>query len=344
MEETLGKSSIIEFSSSKVANISPKDIIPSPLNCFQMADIEQLAGSILYAGLIEPLSVIGPDDDGKYYIMSGERRYRAIQKIRETDDTKFNTIPCYICGNIDMSQEEQSVIIRLANVETRDITNKKRYRFEIVKILYDMAAQGKIQFHEITREAQKQFKCSGTYARLYTNVFATNNKDLIQLVADEVIPLRITDKICNLSRGEQDTLVKSIKDGTDPKLAIKEVLHIEDRSPVSKNVKKREEPGHVSKEPENNVVKPGIIDLADEDLDLIDDDVLMDAFLAVEPEVDISLDSSGELGKLRKEDAIRRSDSTAKMVIEWCRMMQCIIDYTDAEERAIESIRELVGI
>lgn len=88
---------------SQMAEIAVKDIIPNPTQPRREFDEEalaELADSIRTLGIIQPITVKATDD-GRYIIISGERRWRAAQiaeievlpaYIREVDDTNLHAM------------------------------------------------------------------------------------------------------------------------------------------------------------------------------------------------------------------------------------------------------------
>lgn len=88
---------------SQMAEIAVKEIIPNPTqprHNFDEEALAELADSIRTLGVIQPITV-KPTDDGRYIIISGERRWRAAQiaeietlpaYIREADDTNLHAM------------------------------------------------------------------------------------------------------------------------------------------------------------------------------------------------------------------------------------------------------------
>lgn len=85
--------------------------------------LEALKSSIEERGLYHPLVVYAKD--GKYVIMAGERRYRAISMIKESERSKLfpQGIPCVIYKNI--SEIEEQIIIDEANILVRQYDEQK---------------------------------------------------------------------------------------------------------------------------------------------------------------------------------------------------------------------------
>lgn len=89
---------------SQMAEISISEIIPNPeqpRTDFNEEALEELAASLRALGVIQPITLRKRNDDGKYVIISGERRWRAAQKagletlpafIREVDDENLHAM------------------------------------------------------------------------------------------------------------------------------------------------------------------------------------------------------------------------------------------------------------
>lgn len=71
------------------------DIEPSEYNQYPMQEIEQLAENIAETGLLHPI-MLYKKDDGKYMILSGERRYRAMLFNYENGDERWEEVPAII--------------------------------------------------------------------------------------------------------------------------------------------------------------------------------------------------------------------------------------------------------
>ncbi|MBO7313236.1 MAG: ParB/RepB/Spo0J family partition protein, partial [Alistipes sp.] len=88
---------------SEMAEVAITDIIPNPLQPrrdFDEEALQELATSIAELGVIQPIT-LKRRDDGKYIIISGERRWRAAQRanlervpayIREVDDENLHAM------------------------------------------------------------------------------------------------------------------------------------------------------------------------------------------------------------------------------------------------------------
>ena len=97
--------------SEQIVYIDIDDLEVNPKNFYGLRDIEGLAGLIAVSHLIEPLTVI-KTFDGKYRIISGHRRYAAVQKLLEEGVYSDRKLPCIVkvCGKIKIEQKNGEVV------------------------------------------------------------------------------------------------------------------------------------------------------------------------------------------------------------------------------------------
>ena len=99
---------------SQMAEIAVKDIIPNPTQPrrdFQEEALEELADSIRSLGVIQPVTV-KPTADGRYIIISGERRWRAAQL------AELDVLPAYIREVDDVNLHAMALV---ENVQRQDL-------------------------------------------------------------------------------------------------------------------------------------------------------------------------------------------------------------------------------
>lgn len=53
-------------------------IVLNPLNTWENGDMDGMVASIRSFGILEPLTVMGPFEDGNYMLLAGERRLKSI--------------------------------------------------------------------------------------------------------------------------------------------------------------------------------------------------------------------------------------------------------------------------
>jgi ParB family chromosome partitioning protein len=91
------------------------DIYPNPYQPrkkFSPDKIKELAESLKEAGMIQPVVLYKDDNDNKYYLMVGERRWRAAQYL------KWTKIPAIIK---DLNQDDVIVGALVENIQREDL-------------------------------------------------------------------------------------------------------------------------------------------------------------------------------------------------------------------------------
>lgn len=75
----------------KQITLNRDEIVANPLNDFGIEDIPELKNSIMLQGLLDPLGVMGPLEDNRYMLLSGERRWRAINELVDEGKISFGS-------------------------------------------------------------------------------------------------------------------------------------------------------------------------------------------------------------------------------------------------------------
>lgn len=190
---------------------------PSQFNSYEITAIEDMVGTLKSVGLLTPLTVIGPYPSGKYSIISGERRYTGMKKcIEDPDyDGSFDKVPCYVVHGYDTDQTIQE--LEIANLETRDSSDKDKHRFKLVSILKKMAESGKIKEKEIVSIMGKCMRESDRYKRMYVAIFDKGTDSTKQLILDKQLSIAEGAALSQLPGKTQDVVANAIKDGVAKK-------------------------------------------------------------------------------------------------------------------------------
>ncbi|WP_313892706.1 nucleoid occlusion protein [Psychrobacillus sp.] len=123
----------------EVVNVAINQIVPNkyqPRTVFDDEKIEELARTIHTHGVIQPI-VIRKIEDGKYEIIAGERRFRAMSKL------KWAEVPAIIRN---LSDKETASVALIENLQ----------REELTAIEEAVAYQKLLKLHELTQEALAQ--------------------------------------------------------------------------------------------------------------------------------------------------------------------------------------------
>ena len=208
-------------------SVAISQLRPSPLNTFDVNDLEDLITSITTFGVLTPLTICGPDDAGVYEILAGERRYKSVLKINEKMPGFLSEVPCYIVGSKDMPQIIKQLIIEESNLEAREDYNRDTHRFQLLKLYKQLADDGTIEEKEIISRLRESLKLSKRYSGMYMAIFRDGIPELMESVKsgkkvkesddDNVhIPVSIASRIAKLSPEEQKKAIMRINSGEDP--------------------------------------------------------------------------------------------------------------------------------
>jgi len=229
--------------SEKVNNFEAKDnfslqeislelLEPSSNNFYGIREIEELSESIKEQGLLHNL-VVREKEDGKYEILSGERRYHALKKIGVLK------APCKIIKEIDDVDAE--ILLIQANAKTRELTTKEK--MESIKRLEALYKQKKSEGEEIPGKVRdaigKDLGLSGTQVGRYMKIDKKLDEELKEDLDKDKLTVSQAEIVANLKPAEQKEIAKQIKD-LDPKESKEEInLLIEGiKQPVERKIDK----------------------------------------------------------------------------------------------------------
>lgn len=186
-----------------------------------------LIESFAVFGLISPLAVKGPDENGKYLVLAGNRRITAIKMMGESfwktpRADKYKRIPCNIIGDKDMDKDLAKVIMLQDNLISREKQNTYVYRQQTVQLLIKMANGDKKKIRKIANKAAEIFKTSPRYARQWVSVESKGIDGLGNMVTQGTITLKQANKITNLDTDTQLIIIERIKNEVDRSSPIKD--------------------------------------------------------------------------------------------------------------------------
>ena len=142
-----------------------------PRTNFNQNSLEQLASSINELGLIQPITV--KENDGKYILISGERRLRAFKKLN------LDSIPAYIRKANDQSSLEMALV---ENIQRRDLD-----AIEIAISYKRLTEELNLSHDEMSKKLGKDRSTITNYIRL--------------LKLDPIIQSGIRDKFISMGHG-----------------------------------------------------------------------------------------------------------------------------------------------
>ena len=210
----------------KQITLNRDEIVANPLNDFGIEDIPELKNSIMLQGLLDPLGVMGPLEDNRYMLLSGERRWRAINELVDEGKMDEFPIPVFVIDNKNLDVVTQKLIIKTSNLETRQRIDQNRHRAEIMELLKMQVESGDITRKEMALRAAKFFKTSDRYGRYWRMVFESDDSELKDMVKEDKIDIKSASYIAGIEdEGKKSELKEKIKSGEDSRSVVKDDIN-----------------------------------------------------------------------------------------------------------------------
>lgn len=128
----------------QIEHIPIDKLTPDPGNFYEMRGIDRLCENIELIGLQQPLRVRrDAENPGRYIIVSGHRRWTALNKLVEDGAEQFAAAPCIVEAEAS-SAELQELRLIYANADTRKISNAElaKQAARVEELLYKLKEQG----------------------------------------------------------------------------------------------------------------------------------------------------------------------------------------------------------
>lgn len=195
---TQSKSSQV-IKKAKNQKIDIDNLVPNQFNQFPMIEIEELKSSILETGLMNPL-IVYENDQGKYTIVSGHRRYAALKQLTETIEDFDKEIRCVVISTPSNSLTERELVY-LGNKGRTELSEKQL--LVIVKDLMEM-------WEEKPAE-EKTGKERRDYVAKMINMSARTAQKYISKINSEIKPVDPTKDAKKEAEKAEKEAKKSIK-------------------------------------------------------------------------------------------------------------------------------------
>jgi len=96
LADALNLKSVSKLDTAEMKEIKVSLMDPNPNNFFPVEeDITDLCESIKLNGILQP-PVVTPAENGRYRIIAGHRRHKALQTLAEELPDKFDTVLCRV--------------------------------------------------------------------------------------------------------------------------------------------------------------------------------------------------------------------------------------------------------
>ncbi|MEK3726787.1 MULTISPECIES: ParB/RepB/Spo0J family partition protein [unclassified Lysinibacillus] len=211
LSQLMSKESQKQSVAFKVDHIPIEKLFPSEMNKYVVKDVTELKASIELHGLQQNLVV--REVEGGYEIISGHRRFKAMQELYEEGNEEFKRIPCKIQKSVDDIQAELQLI--MANSTARELTDyEKTYQAARLKELLSELKKSGVSFSGRKRDIIAQLmNVSPTQIARMDSI---NNKlipELKEEFSNEKINFTTAYETSRLPEEQQQEAVKEFKEG-----------------------------------------------------------------------------------------------------------------------------------
>jgi ParB/RepB/Spo0J family partition protein len=196
------------------------------------ADVDELAESIKRIGLLEPI-VVQQQENGKYRIIVGQRRYYAFQLLASVDPDKYGSIPAIIKR---LDRIKATIASMAENVQRREIA--ARDKAVTCKLLLDHFGTTKAVAEELGVTEQTVKKWLGYHAVPEQikemvedkKISAVEAIEISSNVVDEKKAIEIAQKMVEnkMTKPQKDRVIDVIKE--EPELPKERIFTIADEN------------------------------------------------------------------------------------------------------------------
>lgn len=191
-----------------VQYIDIKDIERNKKNFYEIVNVEELAEDIKMNGLNHNL-VVRKLDNGKYELISGERRYTALTQLVEQGNEIFALVPCKVIEANDIDSE---IILIQANAQTRELTEIEK--LEQVKRLTELYKTKKKNGEKVPGKIREiianDLKLSPTQVGRYERINKNLIPELKEILENGNLTIANASEFSSLSEDNQKVILEII--------------------------------------------------------------------------------------------------------------------------------------
>ncbi|MBS6502938.1 MAG: ParB N-terminal domain-containing protein [Clostridium sp.] len=237
ISKNIEKANTIEAKNNfKVEYIDIKDIKRNEKNFYEIVNVDELAEDIKMNGLNHNL-VVRKLENGKYELISGERRYTALNKLVQEGNNLFALVPCKVIEANDIDAE---IILIQANAQTRELSDLEK--LEQVKRLTELYKTKKANGEKIPGKVRElianDLKLSSTQVSRYERI---NNKlipELKEILENGNLTIANASEFSSLSEDNQKVILDIINNKVE--LNKQEAINLKNKLKEIEEEKERE--------------------------------------------------------------------------------------------------------
>lgn len=220
----------------KVEYIDIKDIKRNEKNFYEIVNVDELAEDIKMNGLNHNL-VVRKLEDGTYELISGERRYTALNKLVTEGNKLFALVPCKVIEANDIDAE---IILIQANAQTRELTDLEK--LEQVKRLKELYTAKKANGENIPGKIRNlianDLNLSSTQVSRYESINSNLIPELKEVLESGNLTIANASEFSALSEDNQKVILDIINDKVE--LNKKEAIDLKNKLKEIEDEKEKE--------------------------------------------------------------------------------------------------------
>ncbi|CAM2079648.1 MAG: ParB/RepB/Spo0J family partition protein [uncultured Clostridium sp.] len=211
ISKNIGKANTLEAKNNfKVEYIDINDIRRNEKNFYEIVNVDELAEDIKMNGLNHNL-VVRQLENGTYELISGERRYTALNKLVQEGNELFALVPCKVIEANDIDAE---IILIQANAQTRELTEiEKLEQVKRLKELYNTKkANGENIPGKIRNLIANDLNLSSTQVSRYDSINNNLIPELKEILESGNLTIANASEFSALSEDNQKVILDIIND------------------------------------------------------------------------------------------------------------------------------------
>lgn len=192
----------------KFEYIDIEKIIKNKNNFYEITDIDELVEDISINGLNHNL-VVRPIENGLYELISGERRYTALNKLVERGEDKFKKVPCKIS---DLNDLDSEIVLIQANAQSRELSDADKLKqIERLTELYNIKKSKGEKVGKIRDKIAKDTGLSPAQVGRYSAISKGLIKELKDVLEQGNLSISNASEFAVLSEENQRLILSIIK-------------------------------------------------------------------------------------------------------------------------------------
>lgn len=177
-------------------------------NFYEITDIDELVEDISINGLNHNL-VVRPIENGLYELISGERRYTALNKLVERGEDKFKKVPCKIS---DLNDLDSEIVLIQANAQSRELSDADKLKqIERLTELYNVKKSKGEKVGKIRDKIAKDTGLSPAQVGRYSAISKGLIKELKDILEQGNLSISNASEFAVLSEENQRLILSVIR-------------------------------------------------------------------------------------------------------------------------------------